>query len=402
MGRKEIDCSWKKITNDIKDIFDFKEHQTPHSGFFLVSLSLSFRIKHDNVVGLEDFYETRTHYYLVMELVSGGELFDRILDRGVYTEKDASCVIKQVLEAVSYLHQNSIVHRDLKPENLLYYSPDESAKIMISDFGLSKMADHGVMSTACGTPGYVAPEVLGQKPYSKAVDCWSIGVITYILLSGYLPFYEENETRLFSKIMKAEYAFHSPYWDEISESGLSQTLYRRRSLINMKRCYCHLEAISCTWISGDTAHNDNIVHSVCEQMQKNFAKSKWKRVINATVVVSHMRRLQLAHADPPAPAPLIQVLDISSPGPPPDELDTNGNPSCSHMTLSPHADVSRGRGPLKACNSEPMHALVICETGQHAYRSESDLPCTANRSDRVTCCTDGRGQSLQTGVCSVM
>lgn len=107
----------------------------------------------------------------------------------------------------------------------------------------------------------------------------------------------------------------------------------------------------------------------------------FQRVINATVVVSHMRRLQLAHADPPAPAqaPLIQVLDVSSPGPPPDELDTNGNPSCSHMTLSPQADVSRGRGPLKACNSEPMHALVICETGQHVYCSEPELPCAANR-----------------------
>ncbi|XP_016116693.1 calcium/calmodulin-dependent protein kinase type 1-like [Sinocyclocheilus grahami] len=330
-----------------------------------------------------------------MELVSGGELFDRILDRGVYTEKDASHVIKQVLEAVSYLHQNSIVHRDLKPENLLYYSPDESAKIMISDFGLSKMADHGVMSTACGTPGYVAPEVLAQKPYSKAVDCWSIGVITYILLSGYPPFYEENETRLFSKIMKAEYAFHSPYWDEISESA--KDFIRHMLEKNPNKRFTTEQALGHPWISGDTAHNDNIVHSVCEQMQKNFAKSKWKRVINATVVVSHMRRLQLAHADPPAPAPLIQVLDISSPGPPPDELDTNGNPSCSHMTLSP-----QGRGPLKACNSEPMHSLVICETGQHAYRSESDLPCAANRSDRVTCCTDGRGQSLQTGVCSVM
>lgn len=169
--------------------------------------------------------------------VSGGELFDRILDRGVYTEQDASKVIKQVLEAVSYLHKNSIVHRDLKvahmhtqapllpflphfwssscirsqqPENLLFYSPEENAKIMISDFGLSKTVENGVMSTACGTPGYVgelplwpfkvplwpcslvsvtttntcpitAPEVLAQKPYSQAVDCWSIGVITYIL-----------------------------------------------------------------------------------------------------------------------------------------------------------------------------------------------------------------------------
>ncbi|XP_016421689.1 calcium/calmodulin-dependent protein kinase type 1D-like isoform X2 [Sinocyclocheilus rhinocerous] len=430
MGRKEIDCSWKKITNNIKDIFDFKEvlgsgsfsevylvRERKTGNFYALKcvkkkqlhhsnleneIKVLKRIKHDNVVGLEDFYETRTHYYLVMELVSGGELFDRILDRGVYTEKDASRVIKQVLEAVSYLHQNSIVHRDLKPENLLYYSSDENAKIMISDFGLSKMADHGVMSTACGTPGYVAPEVLAQKPYSKAVDCWSIGVITYILLSGYLPFYEENETRLFSKIMKAEYAFHSPYWDEISESA--KDFIRHMLEKNPNKRFTTEQALSHAWIIGDTAHNDNIIQPVCEQMQKTFAKSKWKRVINATVVVSHMRRLQLSHTDPPAltPAPLIQVLDVSSPGPPPDKLDTNGNPSCSHMTLSPQADVSRGRGPLKACNSEPMHALVICETGQHVYCSESDLPCAANRSDRVTCCTDERGQSLQTGVCSVM
>uniref|UniRef100_A0A672LBD0 Calcium/calmodulin-dependent protein kinase type 1D-like n=1 Tax=Sinocyclocheilus grahami TaxID=75366 RepID=A0A672LBD0_SINGR len=351
MGRKEINCSWKKITNNIKDIFDFKEvlgsgsfsevylvRERKTGNFYALKcvkkkqlhhsnleneIKVLKRIKHDNVVGLEDFYETRTHYYLVMELVSGGELFDRILDRGVYTEKDASRVIKQVLEAVSYLHQNSIVHRDLKPENLLYYSSEENAKIMISDFGLSKMADHGVMSTACGTPGYVAPEVLAQKPYSKAVDCWSIGVITYILLSGYPPFYEENETRLFSKIMKAEYAFHSPYWDEISESA--KDFIRHMLEKNPNKRFTTEQALSHAWIIGDTAHNDNIIQSVGEQMQKTFAKSKWKRVINATVVVSRMRRLQLGRvkteeckdhrlyrATPPAGTPaLISPLSTS-------------------------------------------------------------------------------------------
>ncbi|XP_030884376.1 calcium/calmodulin-dependent protein kinase type 1G-like [Leptonychotes weddellii] len=151
--------------------------------------------------------------------VSGGELFDRILERGVYTEKDASLVIQQVLSAVKYLHENGIVHRDLKPENLLYLTPEENSKIMITDFGLSKMEQSGVMSTACGTPGYVAPEVLAQKPYSKAVDCWSIGVITYILLCGYPPFYEETESKLFEKIKEGYYEFESPFWDDISESG---------------------------------------------------------------------------------------------------------------------------------------------------------------------------------------
>ncbi|XP_009579722.1 PREDICTED: calcium/calmodulin-dependent protein kinase type 1D-like [Fulmarus glacialis] len=139
-------------------------------------------IKHENIVALEDIYESPNHLYLVMQLVSGGELFDRIVEKGFYTEKDASTLIRQVLDAVYYLHRMGIVHRDLKPENLLYYSQDEESKIMISDFGLSKMEGKGdVMSTACGTPGYVAPEVLAQKPYSKAVDCWSIGVIAYIL-----------------------------------------------------------------------------------------------------------------------------------------------------------------------------------------------------------------------------
>ncbi|XP_051551207.1 calcium/calmodulin-dependent protein kinase IGa [Myxocyprinus asiaticus] len=430
MGRKEIHCSWKKSTNNIKEIFDFKEilgsgsfsvvylvRERKTGNFYALKcvkkkqlhhsnleneIKVLRRIKHSNVVGLEDFYETRTHYYLVMELVSGGELFDRILNRGFYTEKDASFVIKQVLEAVSYLHQNSIVHRDLKPENLLYYSPDKNAKIMISDFGLSKMSDHDVMSTACGTPGYVAPEVLAQKPYSKAVDCWSIGVITYILLCGYPPFYEENETRLFSKIMKAEYAFHSPYWDDISESA--KDFIKHMLEKNPNKRFTTDQALAHPWIIGDTAQNDNIYQSVCEQMQKNFARSKWKKAINATVVVSHMRRLQLAHTDPAVPAvpPLIAVLDVSSPGPPSDDLDTNGNPSCSHMGLAPHSDVSRGRGSLKACNSELMHTLVVTETGQHAYHSESELPRAAHGSERTILGIDGCGRSLQTGVCSVM
>uniref|UniRef100_A0A8C9T317 Calcium/calmodulin-dependent protein kinase IGb n=1 Tax=Scleropages formosus TaxID=113540 RepID=A0A8C9T317_SCLFO len=232
------------------------------------------RIKHENVVGLEDFYESRTHYYLVMQLVSGGELFDRILDRGVYTEKDASLVIRQVLHGVSYLHKNGIVHRDLKPENLLYFSQDENSKIMISDFGLSKMEDNGIMSTACGTPGYVAPEVLAQKPYSKAVDCWSIGVITYILLCGYPPFYEETETRLFSKIMKAQYEFDSPFWDDISDSA--KDFIRNMMQKNPKMRYAPDQALRHPWIIGETARNQDIYRSVSAQMQKNFAKSKWK------------------------------------------------------------------------------------------------------------------------------
>lgn len=159
----------------------------------------------------------------------------------------------------------------------------------------------------------------------------------------------------------------------------------------------------------------------------------FQRVINATVAVHHMQRLKAAHAEPSVPPqmPSIEVMEVSSLEPPPDDLDTNGNPSCSNTSLSPQCDVSSGRGPLKACNSEPMHALVITETGEHTYHSESELHCAAHRyndslpvhidssfltllkmkpykglkDSSVSVCfsaTGGRSQCLQTAVCSMM
>ncbi|CAG5865165.1 unnamed protein product [Menidia menidia] len=263
------------------------------------------RIKHENIVALEDIYESPDHLYLIMQLVSGGELFDRIVEKGFYTEKDASTLIRQVLDAVNYLHSMGIVHRDLKPENLLYFNPQDESKIMISDFGLSKMEGSGdVMSTACGTPGYVAPEVLAQKPYSKAVDCWSIGVIAYILLCGYPPFYDENDSKLFEQILKADYEFDAPYWDDISDSAkdfISWLMEKDPA----KRFTCE-QALKHPWIAGDTALCKNIHESVSRQMRKNFAKSKWRQAFNATAVVRHMRRLQLGSS-------MAGSIDSSSP-----------------------------------------------------------------------------------------
>ncbi|XP_061731192.1 calcium/calmodulin-dependent protein kinase type 1 [Nerophis ophidion] len=318
----EEDSGWKKKTSDIKEHYDFKE--VLGTGAFsevllaeekrtqrLVAIkcipkkalegkennieneiAVLHRIKHPNIVSLEDIFESASHLYLVMQLVSGGELFDRIVEKGFYTERDASQLIRQILDAVKYLHDMGIVHRDLKPENLLYYSMNEDSEIMISDFGLSKIEGTGsVMSTACGTPGYVAPEVLAQKPYSKAVDCWSIGVISYILLCGYPPFYDENDAKLFEQILKAEYEFDSPYWDDISDSA-KDFICHMMEKDPEKRSSCEL-ALQHPWICGDTALDKNIHESVSAQIKKNFAKSKWKQAFNATAVVRHMRRLQL-------------------------------------------------------------------------------------------------------------
>ncbi|XP_039722858.1 calcium/calmodulin-dependent protein kinase type 1B [Pteropus medius] len=224
-----------------------------------------------------------------MELVTGGELFDRIMERGSYTEKDASHLVGQVLGAVSYLHSLGIVHRDLKPENLLYATPFEDSKIMVSDFGLSKIQAGNMLGTACGTPGYVAPELLEQKPYGKAVDVWALGVISYILLCGYPPFYDESAPELFSQILRASYEFDSPFWDDISESAKDfiRHLLERDP---QKRFTCQ-QALQHLWISGDAAFDRDILGSVSEQIQKNFARTHWKRAFNATSFLHHIRKL---------------------------------------------------------------------------------------------------------------
>ncbi|XP_069192329.1 calcium/calmodulin-dependent protein kinase type 1 isoform X1 [Procambarus clarkii] len=270
------------------------------------------RLQHPNIVQLLDTYEDSEHVYLIIELVTGGELFDRIVEKGSYTEKDAADLIRQVLEAVDYMHDQGVVHRDLKPENLLYFSQDEESKIMISDFGLSKMEDSGIMATACGTPGYVAPEVLAQKPYGKAVDVWSIGVIAYILLCGYPPFYDENDANLFAQILKGEFEFDSPYWDEISDSA--KDFIRQLMCVDVEKRYTCKQSLGHPWISGNAASDRNIHSSVSEQLKKNFAKSRWRQLMHAIVMVHKMQRLALSSTSmevdtPPACPPITEEAE---------------------------------------------------------------------------------------------
>jgi len=149
------------------------------------------KIDHRHIVKLYDIYETKDHLYMVMEILRGGELFDSIVRRGTYSEKEAAAVMRQIIEAVEYLHSRGIAHRDLKPENLIYEDDPEKnprALVKITDFGLAKLLGHdeltGMMKTACGTPGYVAPEILKGMEYTESIDIWSLGVILYILLCG--------------------------------------------------------------------------------------------------------------------------------------------------------------------------------------------------------------------------
>lgn len=160
-------------------------------------ISVLSKVRHPNCVSLLELFETEDAVYLVTDLAAGGELFDQLLQKGSYTEGDAAHLVYQILLGVAYLHDRDIVHRDLKPENLLFSDKTENARLMITDFGLSKVltTQNDVLMTACGTPGYVAPEVLQQIGHGKPVDMWSVGVIAYTLLCGYTPFWGEGKAK---------------------------------------------------------------------------------------------------------------------------------------------------------------------------------------------------------------
>ncbi|ELP87397.1 myosin light chain kinase, putative [Entamoeba invadens IP1] len=175
---------------------------------------------HPNVVKLYDVFEDDKTILMVIEFMSGGELYDQIIQRGSFTEADASDIVYQILSALCYIHSNGIGHRDLKPENLLCSTPKGDI-VKIADFGLSKDNSDGntAMTTCCGSPSYVAPEVLEGSSYDPECDIWSLGVITYVLLSGYLPFFGETQDELFQKILSGDYTFNYSCFKGITEEA---------------------------------------------------------------------------------------------------------------------------------------------------------------------------------------
>ncbi|OJJ99267.1 hypothetical protein ASPACDRAFT_30088 [Aspergillus aculeatus ATCC 16872] len=175
---------------------------------------------HQNILTLVDYFETMNNLYLVTDLALGGELFDRICRKGSYYESDAADLIRAILSAVAYLHDHGIVHRDLKPENLLFRTPEDNADLLIADFGLSRIMDEEqfhVLTTTCGTPGYMAPEIFKKSGHGKPVDIWAIGVITYFLLCGYTPFDRDSNLEEMQAILAADYSFTPlAYWRGVS------------------------------------------------------------------------------------------------------------------------------------------------------------------------------------------
>lgn len=230
-----------------KEKLDHKELSVIHDEAEIMS-----SVKHPHCVRMFELYETKKKLYMVLELLRGGELFDRIVKKTHFSEMEAATATKEIAQAVKYLHSINIVHRDLKPENLIYESQDANSKLKLTDFGLAKVAaaDRG-MATACGTPGYVAPEVLMGLPYGPEVDLWSIGVILYIMLCGFPPFYHQNTKELYKLIKAGRYSFPEQYWSKISPAAVE--LVRHLLTVDPKKRATPDDILRNRWISGGEA-----------------------------------------------------------------------------------------------------------------------------------------------------
>lgn len=246
------------------------------------------RVEHKHCVRLFEIYETSSKLYMVMEILTGGELFDRIVSKGSYSESEAAGVVKTVALALKYLHSEGIVHRDLKPENLIYQNEKDDALLKITDFGLAKYRVRDTqLSTACGTPGYVAPEVLEGKQYSKEVDLWSLGVILYILLCGFPPFYDESTAGLYRQIKKGQYDFPDPYWTDITDQA--KDVVKGLLTVKPKKRWTPDDLLSSAWVGGE-ASTKKFDKRFADNMKLTVHKKQLRKGVRAVIAVNRFVR----------------------------------------------------------------------------------------------------------------
>ncbi|KAF7220223.1 calcium/calmodulin-dependent protein kinase type II subunit gamma isoform X26 [Nothobranchius furzeri] len=244
-------------------------------------------LKHPNIVRLHDSIAEEGFHYLVFDLVTGGELFEDIVAREYYSEADASHCISQILESISHIHQHDIVHRDLKPENLLLASKMKGAAVKLADFGLAieVQGDQQAWFGFAGTPGYLSPEVLRKDPYGKPVDIWACGVILYILLVGYPPFWDEDQHKLYQQIKAGAYDFPSPEWDTVTPEA--KNLINQMLTINPAKRITADQALKHPWVCQRSTVA-SVVHrqETVECLRKFNARRKLKGAILTTLLVT--------------------------------------------------------------------------------------------------------------------
>ncbi|XP_025205501.1 calcium/calmodulin-dependent protein kinase type II alpha chain isoform X15 [Rhopalosiphum padi] len=245
------------------------------------------KLQHPNIVRLHDSIQEELFHYLVFDLVTGGELFEDIVAREFYSEADASHCIQQILESVNHCHTNGVVHRDLKPENLLLASKVKGAAVKLADFGLAieVQGEQQAWFGFAGTPGYLSPEVLKKEPYGKPVDIWACGVILYILLVGYPPFWDEDQHRLYAQIKAGAYDYPSPEWDTVTPDA--KNLINQMLTVNPAKRVTASDALKHPWI----CYREKVASAVHRQetvdcLKKFNARRKLKGAILTTMLAT--------------------------------------------------------------------------------------------------------------------
>ncbi|KAH7650075.1 calcium calmodulin dependent kinase [Cryptosporidium bovis] len=243
-----VRCGTNRLTGCIRAIKTVPLKRVEALEIFMKEINILKNLDHPNIVKLFETYQDDENIYLVMELCTGGELFDRIMSRGSFDELYAAHMMKQVFSTICYCHDHGIVHRDLKPENFLFLNKKSTAPLKIIDFGLAARTsnDGTSLNTRAGTPYYVAPEVL-QGNYDKQCDMWSLGVIMYILLCGYPPFNGSNDNIILHKVQKGFYAFNESDWEHVS--FLAIDLIRRLLTYNPNERITARDALNHPWIT---------------------------------------------------------------------------------------------------------------------------------------------------------
>ncbi|XP_073729279.1 calcium/calmodulin-dependent protein kinase type II subunit gamma isoform X22 [Misgurnus anguillicaudatus] len=266
-------------------------------------------LKHPNIVRLHESISEEGFHYLVFDLVTGGELFEDIVAREYYSEADASHCINQILESVSHIHQHDIVHRDLKPENLLLASKMKGAAVKLADFGLAieVQGDQQAWFGFAGTPGYLSPEVLRKDPYGKPVDIWACGVILYILLVGYPPFWDEDQHKLYQQIKAGAYDFPSPEWDTVTPEA--KNLINQMLTINPAKRITADQALKHPWVcQRSTVASMMHRQETVECLRKFNARRKLKGAIITTMLVSRNFSVGRQHTAPATPTTSTAAL----------------------------------------------------------------------------------------------
>ncbi|KTW31798.1 uncharacterized protein T551_01059 [Pneumocystis jirovecii RU7] len=322
-----------------------------HESMVYEEMEILKRLHHPHIVSFKEWFESSSKFYIVTQLATGGELFDRICEYGKFSEKDAVIIITEILDALSYIHDNQIVHRDLKPENLLYLTSDHDSPLVLADFGIARnVKEDQVLLTVAGSYGYAAPEILSGRGYGKLCDIWSLGVITYTLLCGYSPFRSRDKDELIKETVCANIVFHQKYWKNISQDAKDFIVSLLK--INPSERPTAKEALKHKWITGSNAKNINLMPSVKTEID---ARKQLRHAIESVRLENRIKALK---------------METDS-----DEFDAEERPTSEGSPVNSDTSGSTDRSSHHSAErSKKASANVFSEVVLAKLRAENKIP----------------------------